>query len=58
MLIINHRLKRGAPQRVRFVKDWSLAMLGKGYQAPIQNHVQSADACKLQDALLRQKGKK
>lgn len=57
MLTINHRLKRGAPQRVRFHKDWSLALLGSAHQAPIQNHVQSTDACRLQEALLR-KGKK
>ena len=57
MLTINHRAKRNAPNRIRFIKDWSLAQLGKGYQAPLQNHVISADACRLQEALLR-KGKK
>lgn len=57
MLTINHRAKRNAPNRVRFIKDWSLALLGSAHQAPIQNHVISADACRLQEALLR-KGKK
>lgn len=57
MLTINHRAKRNAPNRIRFVKDWSLTQLGSACQAPLQNHVISADACRLQTALLR-KGKK
>lgn len=51
MLYFNPTAPQGA--RVQFVRDWSLAQLGSAVLPPVRNHVVSADACRLQRALLR-----
>jgi hypothetical protein len=40
---------------VKFVRDWHPGRISKGYVPPLKNHVQSADAYRLQSMLLRNK---
>jgi hypothetical protein len=56
MLIIE-QLRNG--QRMVIVKkDWHPNRIGKAYQRPLQNHVQSKDAWDIQSALLYKQSRK
>jgi hypothetical protein len=38
---------------VTFKRDWHIGRIGKAYQRPLPNHVQSKDAWNIQTAFLR-----
>lgn len=43
---------------VTFKRDWHVGRIGRAYQRPLQNHVQSKDAWNIQSALLNKQPRK